>query len=153
VVKYSDGGTWIYEYNELGTITKIIDPYGGTRHRIVDSDTGLVTRELDPAGNPTDLLYNENGAHTGRRDPLGYWTPPLDVDPHPPDPLEHKVPETPLAWEYGNLLNRDFIGAVSPDDPLLAGFPEVAAETAKSQPSVSNSKQPAVPQEQYDLLG
>jgi YD repeat-containing protein len=153
VVKYSDGGTWIYEYNELGTITKIIDPYGGTRHRIVDLDTGLVTRELDPAGNPTELLYDEHGAHTGRRDPLRYWAPPLDVDPHPPDPLEHKVPETSLEWEFGNLLARDFIGAVSPDDPLLEGFPDVVAEVAQSQPSASGRNQPAVPQEKHDLLG
>jgi RHS repeat-associated protein len=153
VVKYADGGTWIYEYNELGTITKIIDPYGGTRHRIVDPNTGLVTRELDPAGNPTELLYDEHGAHTGRRDPLGYWAPPLDVAPHPPDPLEHKVPETPLEWEFGNLLNSNLIGIVSPDDPLLEGFPEVAAEIAQSLHAASGRKQPSMPQEKYDLLG
>jgi RHS repeat-associated protein len=152
VVKYSDGGTWLYEYNELGTITKIIDPYGGTRHRIVDPNTGLVTRELDPTGNPTELLYDEQGAHTGRRDPLGYWAPPLDVEPHPPDPLEHKVPETPLEWEYGNLLDRNSISAVSPDDPLLEGFPEVAAEIAQIRASASNRSQPVVRQEKYDLL-
>jgi RHS repeat-associated protein len=152
VVEYSDEGTWVYEYNELGTITKIVDPYGGTRHRIVDPDTGLVTRELDPAGNPTELLYDEHGAHTGRRDPLGYWAPPLDVDPHPPDPLEHKVPETPIEWEFGNLLDRDFIGAVPPDDPLLEGFPEVAAEIAQSGPLASGRDQQSLPQETYDLL-
>jgi RHS repeat-associated protein len=153
VVEYSDEGTWVYEYNELGTITKIIDPYGGTQHRIVDPDTGLVTRELDPAGNPTQLLYDEHGAPTGRRDPLGYWAPPLDVDPHPPDPLEHKVPETPIEWECGNLLDRNFIGIVSPDDPLLKDFPEVAAESKQSRPSASGRNQQSLPQEKYDLLG
>jgi RHS repeat-associated protein len=152
-VQYSDEGAWTYEYNELGTITKIVDPYGGTRHRIVDPDTGLVTRELDPAGNPTELLYDGHGTHTGRRDPLGYWAPPLDVDRHPPDPLEHKVPETPLAWEFGNLLDKGLIGAVSPDDPLLEGFPGVAAEIAQSRPLASGRDQQSLPQENYDLLG
>ncbi|MBO0862695.1 MAG: RHS repeat protein [Chloracidobacterium sp.] len=136
VAKYSDGGSWIYEYNELGTITKITDPYGGIQRRLVDSDTGIVTRELDPAGNPTELLYDEQGAHTGRLDPLGYWAPPLDVEPNPPNPLEHEIPETPLEWEFGKLPYRDFSDSISPDDSLLADFPEVAAEIAQSRPAV-----------------
>jgi len=134
VAKYSDGGSWLYEYNEQGTVTKITDPYGGTQHRLIDPDTGRVTRELDPAGNPTELLYDEHGAHTGRRDVWGYWTPPLDVEPHPADPLEHKVPESPLEWEFGNLLDRNYVGAVSPDDPMLKDFPEFAAEIGQSRP-------------------
>jgi RHS repeat-associated protein len=153
VVEYSDGGSWIYEYNELRTITRIIDPYGGEQRRVVDPDTGIVTRELDPAGNPTELLYDENGALTGRRDSWGYWAPPLDVEPNPPDPLEHKVPETPLEWELGNLLTKDFIGKVSPDDPLLEEFPEVAAEIAQSQLTASVKERPPVSQEKHDLLG
>jgi RHS repeat-associated protein len=153
VVKYSDGGSWTYEYNELGTITKIIDPYGGTQHRLIDPDSGIVTRELDPAGNPTELLYDEQGAHTGRLDPWGHWAPPLDVEPHPADPLEHEVPETPLEWEFGNLLGREFIGQVSPDDHLLEGFPEIAAEIAQSWNPVSVRNPRSVPYEKHDLLG
>ncbi len=153
VVKYSDGGSWEYEYNELGTIAKITDPYGGTHHRLIDPDTGLVSRELDPAGNPTDLLYDEQGAHTGRRDPWGYWAPPLDLEPHPADPLEHRVPETPLEWEFGDLLDREFIKLVSTNDPLLEGFPEVASELAQSWNAGSNRYQRSIPQENYDLLG
>ncbi|MCI0660518.1 MAG: DUF6531 domain-containing protein, partial [Acidobacteria bacterium] len=153
VVKYSDGGSWTYEYNELGTITKIIDPYGGTQHRLVDPDTGIVMRELDPAGNPTELLYDGQGAHTGRRDLWGYWAPPLDVEPHPPDPLEHKVPETPLEWEFGKLLKRDFIGTFSPDDLLLKDFPEVAAELAQSSPRGSGRPRQSSSQVKHDLLG
>jgi YD repeat-containing protein len=153
VVDYSDGGRWLYEYNRFGTITKIIDPYGGTKHRVVDQDTGIVIRELDPAGNHTELLYDQYGAHTGRRDPWGYWAPPLNVEPHPPDPLEHKVPDPPLEWEYGNLLGRDSIGNVSPDDSLLDGFPEVAAEIAQSQLTGPVKERPSASQEKHDLLG
>jgi RHS repeat-associated protein len=152
-VKYSDGGSWLYEYNELGTITKIVDPYGGTQRRLVDPATGIVTRELDPAGNPTELLYNGQGAHTGRRDAWGYWAPPLGVEPRPADPLEHIVPETPLEWEFGNLLDRAFIGATSPDDPLLEGFPEVASEIAQSRPPGSGRNGKPASQEKHDLLG
>ncbi|MBO0800018.1 MAG: RHS repeat protein, partial [Blastocatellia bacterium] len=151
VVDYSDGGRWLYEYNRFGTITKIVDPYGGTRHRVVEPDTGRVLRELDPAGNPTELLYDQYGAHTGRRDPWGYWAPPLNVEPHPPDPLEHKVPETPLEWEFGNLLDKDTIGEVAPDDPLLVDFPELVEEIA--QPGGFLKQLPSVPQEKHDLLG
>jgi RHS repeat-associated protein len=153
VVKYSDGGSWTYEYNELGTIAKIVDPYGGTQHRLIDPDTRIVTRELDPAGNPTELLYDELGAHTGRRDAWGYLAPPLDVEPHPADPLEHKVPETPLEWEFGNLLSKGLIGAVSPNDPLLEDFPEIATGIAQSRPPGSVKNEQSLPQEKHDLLG
>jgi YD repeat-containing protein len=153
VVDYSDGGRWIYEYNQFGTITKIVDPYGGTKHRIVDQDTGIVLRELDQAGNPTELLYDEYGAHTGRRDPWGYWAPPLNIDPHPPNPLEHKVPETPLEWEFGNLIDKKFIGKVSPVNPLLKDFPDVASEIEQSQFIASGKEMPSTSQEKHDLVG
>ena len=157
VVTYSDGGRWTYEYNELGTVTKITDPYGGVQHRIVDEKTGLVSRELDPAGNATELLYDKSGADIGRRDPFGYWTPPLDVEPHPPDPLQRRLPETPLEWEFGNLLDKEFVGAISPDNSLLADFPEAAALANSRHPELASPRFASETEpdsgEKYDLIG
>ncbi len=56
-------------------------------------------------------------------------------------------------WEIGNLIKRDFIGEVSPDDPLLEGFPDVAAEIERLRRSRSMRDEQSAPQEKYDLVG
>jgi RHS repeat-associated protein len=108
IATFADGATSHYFYDEGGTITKIVDPCGGATHFQVD-DRGLVIEEVDPAGNVTTLLYDGWGGHTGRVDPLGYASPPLHIEPHPPDPLEYRLPASPREWEFGNLFDPRMI--------------------------------------------
>src|SRR5262249_29835979 len=79
--------------------------------------------EIDPNGNKTRLLYDKLGRHYGRLDPLGYFLPPYEIDPNPPDPLAYQLPETPLEWEHGRLLSRRQIGRPDREDPVLRDFP------------------------------
>lgn len=103
-VTWGDGGRWVYRYNEEGTITEIVDPYGGKREFRLDED-GRVIEDVDPNGNVTRLLYDQDGGHHARVDPLGYELPPVHVDPTPHNPLAYTLPETPLEWELGGLLD------------------------------------------------
>jgi RHS repeat-associated protein len=121
-VRRGDGGQWIYFYNDAGTITQITDPYGNATQFIQD-DAGRTVQEVDPLGNVTELHYNWLGQHDYRIDPNGHVLPTRAQDPDPPDPLAYQLPETPMEWEFGNLLSRDTITPPTKDDPVLCLFP------------------------------
>ena len=148
-MRRADGGVWTYFYDENLTITQITDPYGGETRFTLD-DQGRPVEEIDPNGNVTQLLYNEFGQHDLRIDSLGYEFPPLEDDPYPDDPLAYTLPETPLEWEHGHLLDASQIDVLRPDDRVLWPFPpavydtflglttaydEGAAESAEAQPA------------------
>ena len=128
VVRRGNGGTWTYHYNDAGTITQIVDPYGDATSFTVD-ETGRVIAETDPKGNVTQLLYDGLGGPHARLDPLGHMLPTYADDPNPPDPLAYELPETPLEWEHGGLLGKGEIGRLAPGDPALQDFPAVVQET------------------------
>src|SRR5262249_15673896 len=96
LVTEADSGTWAFVHDENGTLTAIVDPYGGKRKRIVD-DEGNVMREVGPGARTLTYLYDAAGKHTGLEDRFGYIYPPRDEMPDPPSPLAHHVPETALA--------------------------------------------------------
>jgi RHS repeat-associated protein len=121
-VRRGDGGEWTYFYDGSGTVTQIVDPYGGVTRFMAD-ETGRVTQEIDPKGNVTELLYDDLGRHFARRDPLGYLQPPHEADPNPADPLAYELPQTPLEWEYGRLLAGKNIRRPGFDDPILHDVP------------------------------
>lgn len=102
IATWADGGRFRYYYDEDGTLTRIVDPYGGIRVFVTD-DEGRVVEDVHPSGAVTRLLYNEWGGHTSRIDPFGYSTPPVDIQPHPRNPLAHRMPANPLEWEFGRF--------------------------------------------------
>ena len=98
---HGDGGVWTYFYDENGTITRIVDPYGRQRERMVDSD-GKILFEVDPAGNQYKMVYDAAGGIIGRQDPFGHIEPNLtDLRRHRHNALT--APSTPLEWEHGTL--------------------------------------------------
>jgi RHS repeat-associated protein len=106
---HGDGGVWTFFYDENGTITKILDPYGKSRERIVNR-LGRVVSEIDAAGNLYRLLYDAHGGLIGRRDPFGHINRKLaDQRAHNHQPLI--APDNPLEWEYGSLLSPKEIHA------------------------------------------
>src|SRR5262249_14504245 len=121
-VRRGDGGRWVYAYDDNGTITRITDPYGNATKFILD-DLGRPVQEVDPNGNATQLHYNQLGQHDCRIDPNGHVLPSKEADPEPGDPLAYQLPETPLEWEFGHLLDAATIQPPDANDPLLAQFP------------------------------
>ena len=65
------------------------------------------------------MLYDELGRHSLRVDPLGYVHPPAEGEPDRYDPSEYTLPQTPLEWEYGKLLDPAEISARPQDEPSL----------------------------------
>jgi RHS repeat-associated protein len=101
-VVYSSGATWLFFYDENGTITRIIDPYGFEKQRIVNS-LGRVTQEIDANGNTTEFVYDGLGGFVGRRDPFGnLFNRGDDLHRINTNPLH--APSTSSGWMFGELL-------------------------------------------------
>ncbi|WP_438007091.1 RHS repeat-associated core domain-containing protein [Sorangium sp. So ce321] len=104
LVTKADGGEWIIEYNENGTLVSIQDPYGGTRRRIVDED-GRVVRDIGVGGRDLRLIYDATGRNVAVVDPFGHPRPPLDEVPNPPNPFAVYVAETAREQQWGRSLD------------------------------------------------
>ena len=104
-VTEADEGEWIFHYNKAGTVTRIVDPYGGARDRVVDA-SGRVIQEIDSGGRVMRWLYDERGRSTGRQDRWGNLWPAQDDAPNLPNPLAHEVPSTPLGLQWGESLPK-----------------------------------------------
>jgi RHS repeat-associated protein len=100
-----DGGEWTFKHYPDGSIWYVIDPLGGVKQYVKD-DRGRIARQIMPGGKTYEWLYNAEGKHIGRLDPFGYRCPPEDAEPNPPNPLEHRGPETPMQWLFGRSLRR-----------------------------------------------
>jgi RHS repeat-associated protein len=121
-VRRSDGGQWIYAYDDNKSISQIIDPYGNATKFILD-ERGRSVREIDPNGNVTTLHYDWRGRHDYRIDPSGNVLPAKEADPNPADPLAYELPTTPLEWDFGHLIDPKTIRLSEANDPLLVQFP------------------------------
>jgi RHS repeat-associated protein len=128
LVRRGDGGRWTYTYDDSGAITRITDPYGNATKFLLD-DLGRPVQEIDPNGNVTRLHYDAFGRHDYRIDPNGHILPAKEADPNPPDPLAYQIPETPLEWEFGHLIDPETVQPARADDPLLALFPAAVVNT------------------------
>jgi RHS repeat-associated protein len=152
-VKYMDGGEWTKAYNADGLITAVIDPYGGQLHREIGGE-GQVVSELDAAGHKTEFLYNELGAHIGKRDHLGHFSLPYSEEPFTDDPLAAYVPRTPVEWEHGRLLNPSGLtsGPIPPEARELFSVSLLNELSSLLPPTLSGERvlQPVL---QYDPLG
>jgi len=137
-VRRGDGGQWIYFYNETGAITQITDPYGNAG-LFVQDDLGRTVQEVDPNGNVTQLHYNWRGEHDYRIDPNGHVLPTRAQNSDPPDPLDYRLPDTALEWEFGNLVSRNTIKPPKNDDAILCLFP---ASVYNAVLGMANTHQP-----------
>lgn len=122
VVTKDNKGQWVYLFNDSGTITQIIDPYGG-KTSFTLNQSGRVVSEIDPAGNQTQWIYNSAGALAGKVSSLGRF----ETHPQQPDdlmPFEHRLPSCPCQWEYGDLLVTQtppvkiYLGETTQDEPV-----------------------------------
>jgi RHS repeat-associated protein len=125
VVTRPDGGEWTYLYPG-GRLSQIIDPYGGMREFKRDGQ-GRVIEETDTNGNVTRLLYDSAGGLHGKSSSLGHYSQVSD-DHRGPGPTEHRFPNLPLEWEYGNVYGTlrpgQDIRLPAPDEASLSEVPE-----------------------------
>jgi RHS repeat-associated protein len=148
------GGLWLYRYDENATLRERVDPYGGRFRRQVDED-GRVLRELDYAGRPLSWLYDENGAHVGRRDYHGFVFPPEELLPILPDPLELRPPQTPLEQQWKGVVEAPPPGAASPLGPITPLLPAnvMRAALAVLSPRRAAGAAAPLPHREFDGLG
>ena len=138
VVTRADGGQWQYFYDESGSITKIIDPYGGVRAFNFDAN-GRITEEIDPKGDATRWVYGSAGDFLGKCSSLGHFSSEPGGPPRP-DQRAHRVPAKPIEWEYGDL--PPLMNAEAPEAPeandILYGFPDSVRKLIKSPSAPPN---------------
>jgi RHS repeat-associated protein len=95
-----DGGVWTYKHYPDGKPSHVVDPLGGVKFYEQDA-SGRIVKQTDRSGTEYVWLYDERGAHYGRRDPWGTLVGKEDDDPEPQGPLEHFTPTTQRAWHWG----------------------------------------------------
>lgn len=146
---------WTYVYETDGTITRIVDPYGGVLRRERNAE-GRVVREIDSGGRVTELLYDSDGAHYARQDRFGNLSPPQIELPNPPNPLEHRLPETPVEWFLGGVMEPSPDAALGAPGSLGGFVPEhvhpVLAATLRLRTQGAPPTLP-LPDQTFDALG
>ena len=110
-----DGGVWTYHFTPHGQLQEVHDPLGGVQKFVRDA-TGRLALEVDPNGSVSRIVYDSAGAPIARINGLGHRTP-VPEDPNAPDPLAHQVAANPAEYEYGRLLDVEWI--VLPDRARL----------------------------------
>ncbi|WP_412528058.1 RHS repeat-associated core domain-containing protein [Burkholderia lata] len=105
-VTESDGGKWIVLYNEVGTITRVIDPYDGVTEYTLGAD-GRIVSEVDSGERVTRWIYDANGRNSHRVDQWGNCWPPKDEAPVVPDRIPRAIPDTHLGQQWGEIASSD----------------------------------------------
>jgi RHS repeat-associated protein len=129
-VTHGNGAKWTYFFDESRILTQIIDPYGGVRLFKTDEE-GKTVEEADPNGNVTKVLYDEAGNPVGKVSPFGRFAP---NGAETPNPLEHRVPATPLQYELGDLLEGGYIVPPSWKSEVLEAIPAILQRHFKIVP-------------------
>ncbi|MBR8064048.1 PAAR domain-containing protein [Burkholderia ambifaria] len=111
VVTESDGGKWTVRYNDAGTVTCVIDPYGGVAEYVLGKD-GRIESEIDSGGREIRWLYDRKDRNIGRIDRFGNTWPTKDDLPNLPNPLAHDVPNSMLGMMWGEADDADIARTV-----------------------------------------
>jgi RHS repeat-associated protein len=121
VVTRADGGEWRYFYDENGSISRIVDPYGGARIFNPDAD-GRIVEELDANGNATQILHSASGGPVAKKTPLGFIIP-LPEDPNAAEPGTERMARCAAEWEFGLFLDYETIALPAAGSASVAEFP------------------------------
>ncbi|KWC38218.1 hypothetical protein WL48_10955 [Burkholderia ubonensis] len=110
-VTESDGGKWTVLYNEVGTITRVIDPYSGAAEYVLGKD-GCVESEVDSGGRVIHWLYDKQGRNTGRQDQWGNQWPVKDDAPVLPHRPRQTISSAPLDLQWGEIDSSALVAKV-----------------------------------------
>ncbi|MDR3099411.1 MAG: DUF6531 domain-containing protein [Paraburkholderia sp.] len=111
IVTEADGGKWTVLYNEVGTITRVVDPYGGAAEYAI-APSGHVAGEIDSGGRTLLWIYDSRDRNFGRLDRFGNLWPCKDDLPNLPNPLAHDVPNSVDGLMWGEVNDAGLVGTV-----------------------------------------
>jgi RHS repeat-associated protein len=143
VVTRADNGQWQYFYDESGSVTRIIDPYGGVRAFIFDVN-GRVTEEIGPKGDVTQWVYDPDGNLLGKRSSLGHFSSDPD-GPLRPDQRVHRAPARPIQCEYGDMSSLMKAAPHEAANDNLHGFPDSVRRLIRSHAAPQQASPDADP--------
>lgn len=106
IVTEGDGGKWTILYNDAGTITHVVDPYGCATEYVL-GPYGYITDEIDSGGRTLRWLYDARDGNFGRLDRFGNLWPAKDQLPKLPNPLAHEVPNSMRCLIWGSVSDSD----------------------------------------------
>jgi RHS repeat-associated protein len=149
IATFADGALKVYYFDKDLVPTEIVYADGGSEKHELGPD-GRVTAEVDPLGNQTTWSYNAWGAPVTRKTPHGNEFGPFPDDLNPPDPLAYELPEHPLAWEHGGLVDPATIGRPTVKSQALWSLPAPLFNAIIADPE---PRRPVEPTRKYDLLG
>ena len=142
IVTKADGGTWTY-LHPGGKLIRIIDPKGASRE-LVRHTSGKLLEEMDENQNVSKIVYGKGFIRLGKLSSLGAFS--ADGDAAPPANAPHRMPDCPLEWQWGNLLDRKNIVLPSAEDALFEQFGPAAK-------LVHTAEQFQTPQKKFDDFG
>jgi len=137
IVTQANGGQWRYDYDDNGALTRITDPNGGIQTFALDEQSRVI-QETDPNGDATEWVYDDAGGYNGKASSLGWFSDDPD-GPTRPDQEQHRVPNQPLQWEYGDLLSAEHI--TLPSSQLLQSLPQAVYQTFRTASDNNEPKQ------------
>ncbi|WP_080970748.1 RHS repeat-associated core domain-containing protein [Burkholderia cepacia] len=111
IVTESDSGRWLITYNNVRTITRIIDPYGGESEYVLGPDNRII-KEIDSNRDVLHWIYNDQGLNIGRVDQWGNLWPIKDDLPNLPNQSPHQTADTALELQWGEASQADAIDTV-----------------------------------------
>jgi RHS repeat-associated protein len=142
IVTKADGGNWTYLHPE-GKLLRIIDPHGGSREFVRDP-AGKLLEEIDENQNVSKIVYGKGGGRLGKLSSLRVFS--TDGDGLPPASAPHRMPGSPLEWEWGHFLVREQI--VLPD-----GGDSVLTQCGTAAKLVQTADQFLTPRRKFDEFG
>jgi len=102
MVTRANGGMWTYLY-PTGKLTRIIDPYGGSKELKRDK-SGRIIEEVDENGNVTRRVYNSRGALIQKESPLNQVVP-VPTPARILGPNQRILPTKPIEFEFGKCYS------------------------------------------------
>jgi YD repeat-containing protein len=124
-----------------GSITEIIDPYGGIRRFEYDAEGHLVA-ETDPGGSRRTALHDAAGEVTAWVNEAGGVRPADD----PTGPPAHRVPRTAAELELGDLaaevLGRAPLASAGLEPLMTGGRLDLLGDRPRARPAGGGAVSP-----------
>jgi RHS repeat-associated protein len=146
IVDKRGSGRWEYHHDDVGQITRVVAPDGGTT-LFGFHDDGRVKEEIDAVGRKTVWQYDQAGGLLGKTGPLGAFT--AEAGSESQDHVGYyQLGTCPSEWENGSVFDRISSGAPAG----VKGSVRRSGE-ADTRPRLRRVAGPSSYGAEYDLLG
>ncbi len=134
----SSGNTWTYYYNDVGVITKVIDPLGNVKEQFPNKITSTsLDWEEDLNGNRTSYTYDADGNVASKTDPLGStitytYVAGTNLVETETDPMGHVTKYEYDAYGNNTRIIRDYGGALQ--NQIIFTYDSIGNQTSVTDP-------------------